>query len=177
MLPQDLHIEGRNLEILPEWRDKITGELSRLQQHYPQPILHARVQLIGTPHHHLGAFEVHLMVAVPGDTITVSRQGELVLPLLVESFDVLDRSLREHSRVQQQEVKTHPESVQHGRILRLFPEKDCGFIQTPDGSEVYFHAHALKKGKFAHLKPGDAVEFAPEAGDQGPQAIWVQPVC
>jgi len=176
MLPLDIHIEGQNVELEPEWRQKIEEELARLQKHYVDPILHARVEIIGTKHHHLGAFEVHLVVAVAGDTITIIRQGELVHPLLVEAFDVLDRRLLEHSRTLQQEVKAHEEHVQHGRVLRLFPEKDYGFIETEDGLEVYFHAHALKKGKFANLRPGTEVRFAQEAGDQGPQAIWVQPL-
>jgi cold shock CspA family protein/ribosome-associated translation inhibitor RaiA len=173
---QDIHIEGRQVEILPEWRVKIETELARLQEHYHDPILHARVEIIGTPHHRLGAFEVHLVVNVPGDAVTLVRQGDLVMPLVVEAFDALDRRLREHSEVVQQQVKTHEEVAEHGRVVRLFPEDDYGFIETDDGLEVYFHAHALKKGKFSGLEPGMAVKFAQEAGDQGPQAIWVQPL-
>ncbi len=175
MLPLDIHIVGQHLEILPEWREKIEAELTRLQNHYSGPILHARTEIIGTAHHHLGAFEVHLVVTVPGEVITVNRQGEVVLPLLVEAFDVLDRRLEEHSHVTQQKVKAHEEFSRHGRIIRLFPERDYGFIQADDGLEVYFHANAVKKGGFARLTPGMAVNFGQEEGDQGPQATWVQP--
>ena len=55
----DIHIEGRNLEIQPEWREKIEEEFARLEEHYMSPVLQARVEIIGTRHHHLGAFEVH----------------------------------------------------------------------------------------------------------------------
>jgi cold shock CspA family protein len=174
MLPLDVHIEGRNLEILPEWREKIEEELARLQKHYVNPILHARVELIGTAHHRHGAFEIHLVAGVPGDTITVSRQGEYVLPLIVEALDVLDRRLEEHSQIQQQKVKVHEEFAQHGKVARLFPEKDFGFLETPEGLEVYFHAHAVKKGRFASLTPGQPVKFALEEGEKGPQATWVR---
>ncbi len=176
MLPQDIHIEGRNLEILPEWRQKIEEELTRLQKHYHDPILHARVAIIGTAHHRLGAFEVHLAVSIAGDTITLVRQGEMVMPLVVEAFDALDRRLWEHSQVIQQQVKAHEEVVQHGRVVRLFPDEGYGFIESDEGLEVYFHAHAIKKGQLSHLTPGTPVKFAQEAGDQGPQAIWVQPL-
>lgn len=172
----DIHIEGRQVEILPEWREKIEAEIARLQQHHHDPILHARVEIMGTAHHRLGAFEVHLVVNVPGDTITLMRQGDTVMPLVVEAFDALDRRLRQHSQVVQQQVKTHAEVVERGRVVRLFPEDDYGFIETEDGREVYFHAHALKKGKFRHLTPGVEVKFAQEPGDQGPQAIWVQTI-
>jgi cold shock CspA family protein len=176
MLPQDIHIDGRNLEILPEWRQKIEEELARLQKHYHDPILHARVEIIGTAHHRLGAFEVHLVVSIPGDTITLIRQGGMVMPLVVEAFDALDRRLGEHSEVIQQQVKTHEEVAQHGRVVRLFLDEGYGFIESDEGLEVYFHAHAVKKGKFSHLTPGTLVKFTQEAGDQGPQAIWVQPL-
>ncbi len=176
MLPLDIHIEGRQVEILPEWREKIEAELGRLQKHYAGPILHARVEIIGTAHHHLGAFEVHLVMTVPGDTITIARGGEFVLPLLVEAFDVLDRRLEEHSHLIQQKVKVHEEFARQGRVIRLFPDRDYGFIETEDGLEVYFHANAVKKGAFAKLNPGTPVKFAQEEGDQGPQATWVQPL-
>ncbi len=174
MLPLDVHIEGQHLEILPEWREKIAAELTRLQDHYAGPIPHARVEIIGTAHHHLGAFEVHLVVNVPGEVITVNRQGGVVLPLLVEAFAVLDRRLEEHSHVIQQKTKAHEKSARRGRIIRLFPERDYGFIQADDGQEVYFHANALKKGNFTGLNLGMEVNFGQEEGDQGPQATWVQ---
>jgi cold shock CspA family protein/ribosome-associated translation inhibitor RaiA len=174
MLPLDIHIEGQKVEILPEWRAKIEAELGRLQEHYCGPILHARVAVIGTAHHHLGTFEVHLVVNVPGDIITIKQQGEFVLPLLVEAFDALDRRLSEHCQITQQKVKAHEDFTHKGRVLRLFPE--YGFIGTDDGQEVYFHANAVKKGSFAELNPGTAVKFGQEEGREGPQATWVQPV-
>lgn len=176
MLPQDIHIEGRHLEILPEWREKIAEELARLQEHYHDPILHARVEIIGTAHHRHGALEIHLVTSIPGDTITINRQGEWVLPLIVEAFDALDRRLSEHAHIRQQQIKAHEEHVQHGQVLRLFPERDYGFIETEEGLEVFFHAHAVKKGKFSALTPGTKVKLAVETGDKGPQATWVRPL-
>lgn len=176
MLPQDIHIEGRNLEILPEWRQKIKEELARLQKHCFEPILHARVELIATGHHRHGALEIHLVVNVAGNTLTVSRQGEYVLPLIVEAFDVLDRRLRDYLRQRHRQVKVHEEHIHRGQIVRLFPEEEYGFLATPEGTEVYFHANALKKGEFAHLKTGLKVEFGQEMGEKGPQATWVRVV-
>jgi cold shock CspA family protein len=176
MLPLDVHLEGRHLEILPDWREKVEEELARLQKHYHDPIIHARVEIVGTGHHRHGAFEVHLVASIPGDTITLMRQGEQVLPLLVEAFDALDRRLSEHHHILQAQVKVHEETVHLGRIARLFPEADYGFIERDDGGEVYFHAHAVKKGSFSRLTPGMPVKFAQEAGEKGPQATWVRPL-
>jgi cold shock CspA family protein len=174
MLPQDVHIEGQHLEILPEWRAKIEEELARLAKHSFDPILHARVEIIGTAHHRHGAFEVHATLTLPKAVLTITRQGEFVPPLIVEAFDALDRRLEEHAHVRQQQVKAHAEHAQPGQVLRLFPEDSYGFIETPDGLEVYFHANALKKGVFETLRPGTRVEFGLESGDKGPQATWVR---
>jgi ribosomal subunit interface protein len=176
MLPQDVHIQGRNVEILPEWREKIEAELARLQKHSFEPILHARVELVGTGHHRQGNFEIQLVANVAGKTLTVARQGEYVLPLIVEAFNALDRRLREYSNQRQQQVKAHADYIHRGRIARLFPEEEYGFIAAPGGTDVYFHANALRRGLFEHLAEGVAVEFGQEEGDQGPQATWVQVV-
>src|SRR5512143_3332772 len=129
MPPRDGRLAGPNLHITPAWRAKNEAELARLQTHYCDPILHARVAIIDTAHHHLGAFEVHLVLTVAGDTISVIRQGELVHPLLVEAFDVLDKRLRDHDAMRHQKVKAHAEVAQVGKVVRLFPERDYGFIE------------------------------------------------
>jgi cold shock CspA family protein/ribosome-associated translation inhibitor RaiA len=174
MLPLNIFIEGRNLEILPEWKAKIEEELNRLQNHYNDPIVSARVEIIGTGHHKQGQFEIRIVANVPGNVLTVTRQGELVHPLIIESFDVLDRRLKETSDTKQQKVKNHQETALSGKILRIFPDEDFGFIEMGDGGEVYFHANAVKKGKFESLQVGQKVKLAWEEGEKGPQASWVR---
>jgi cold shock CspA family protein/ribosome-associated translation inhibitor RaiA len=150
--------------------------LERLQNHSFETILHTRVELVGTGHHRHGPFEIQLVANIAGKTLTVADQGENVLPLIMEAFNALDRRLREYSNQRQQQVKTHAEYIHRGRVARLFPEEEYGFIAAPDGTDVYFHANALKRGLFEHLAEGAAVEFGQEEGDQGPQATWVQVV-
>ena len=174
MLQLNIFIEGQNIEILPEWKEKIEEELTRLQKRYNDPIVNARVELIGGGRHRQGQFEIRIIAAVPGNTLTVTRQGELVSPLIIEAFDVLDRRLQETSDTRQQRVKTHPENTILGKIARIFPDEDFGFIETADGEEVYFHAHALKKGNFDKLQVGHKVKLALEEGLKGPQAVWVR---
>ncbi|MBM4287346.1 MAG: HPF/RaiA family ribosome-associated protein [Deltaproteobacteria bacterium] len=174
MLPLNIFIEGQNLEILPEWKEKIESELARLQKRYNAAIVSTRVEIIGTGHHRQGQFEIRIIATIPGNVLTVTRQGELVHPLIVEAFDVLDRRLQETSDTRQQKVKTHPETSVSGRILRIFPDEDFGFIETAEGDEVYFHANAVKKGKFLQLQVGQKVKLAWEEGLKGPQATWVR---
>jgi cold shock CspA family protein/ribosome-associated translation inhibitor RaiA len=170
----NLVVEGRNLDVLPEWRQKIELEMARLQKRYFDPILTARVEIIGSGHHRQGQFEIRLVANVPGNVLTVTRQGELVTPLIIEAFDVLDRRLQEVSDTRQKKTKNHVETSLTGKIVRLFPHEDFGFIETTDGTEVYFHANAVKKGKFEHLQVGQKVKLAWEEGLKGPQATWVR---
>jgi cold shock CspA family protein len=174
MLPTDLHIDGRNVHILPEWREKIATEMDKLARHAYEPILHARVEIIGTGHHRHGAFEMHLVLGLAGQTLTITRQGEYVLPLIVEAFKAMDRRLKEFSRLRQQKVKVHEAVTLKGTVLRTFPEEDYGFLESPDGGEVYFHANALKNANIDTLPVGARVEFAQESGEKGLQAAWVR---
>ncbi len=170
----EVRIEPRNLTMLPEWEERINKELSRVNSHNPGLIHHARVALMGTPHHKLGAFEVHVNCTVPEKrNIVVKKKGELVLPLLVEAFDALDLELREYNRTRQEVVREEPEASR-GIIVRLFPEEDYGFIMSEEDYEVYFHKNAVKDTKFQKLSIDDRVEFGEEAGDEGPQATWVR---
>ena len=54
------------------------------------------------------------------------------------------------------------------------PIEDYGFIEISGGAEVYFHAHAVEKGKFDNLQVGQKVKLAWDKGLKGPQATWVR---
>jgi len=99
MIAQKVQIEGRNVEIIPQFRQIIHKELERLQRHYKEPIKHARVVLIGNSHHRNGAYEVHLVAGLPGATFVVTEKGEAVMRLLSDAFDALDRRIVNYSRM------------------------------------------------------------------------------
>jgi cold shock CspA family protein len=69
------------------------------------------------------------------------------------------------------EVKT-PAGPPQGRVVRLFPEDGFGFLEAPDGREVYFHRNSVLEG-FDSLEVGSEVRFAEEQGIEGPQASTV----
>jgi cold shock CspA family protein len=56
--------------------------------------------------------------------------------------------------------------------VRLFPEDGFGFLEAPDGREVYFHRNSVLEG-FETLEVGSEVRFAEEQGIEGPQASTV----
>jgi cold shock CspA family protein len=61
-----------------------------------------------------------------------------------------------------------------GRVTQIFPLQGYGFLETPDGREIYFHQHALSENDFRMVDVGSTVHFSEEEGDEGPQASHVQ---
>jgi cold shock CspA family protein len=155
-------------------------------------------------HHHKGkAYQVRIDMAVPGDEIVINRapkrleaakssHSEELENGLAEShepskhgahedayvairdaFNAAGRKLQDHARRKQGKVKNH-ESAAQARVARIFPIEDYGFLETPDGREIYFHKNSLLQNSFDRLEVGTEVYFAEEIGEKGPQASTVR---
>ena len=59
-------------------------------------------------------------------------------------------------------------------MARFLADEDCGFIETSDGREVYFHRNAVLNDEFDHLVVGAEVRFVEQQGDKGPRASSVR---
>jgi cold shock CspA family protein len=51
-------------------------------------------------------------------------------------------------------------------VTKVFPLEGYGYIETPDGREIYFHANSVINNRFKSLKLGSKVSFTEEAGEQ-----------
>lgn len=49
--------------------------------------------------------------------------------------------------------------IKLGRIKKLFPDREYGFIIQEDGSEVFFHAGDIAEGELSSFSIGDSVEY------------------
>jgi len=166
-------IESIHVELTPEWRERVEQEIDRIAEHHPGVVHKVRVAITAPTNQRLGLFEVGIVASVPKDSIVVRNSGEFVRPLIVETFESLDRRLKEYNAKRQQQVKRHGLQTL-GRVLELLPVEDYGRIEADDGSLVYFHRNSVKDLDFDQLKVGDVVEFGEETGDKGPQASWVR---
>jgi ribosome-associated translation inhibitor RaiA/cold shock CspA family protein len=128
-------------------------------------------------------FEVRVDLTVPGREIVVERERgishthEDAFVAVRDAFDAARRLLDDHSRTRRHEVKLHT-VPDHGRVARLLPDRDCGFIASAEGEEVYFHRNSLVDGTFDALKVGAEVRFVARESESaaGPQASTVVPV-
>jgi len=128
-------------------------------------------------------FRVRIDLKVPGREITVGRDPaahkahEDIYVAIRDAFDAARRLLEDHVREARGDVKMH--SVpDHGRIARLLPEQNCGFILSADGNEIYFHRNSVTNGGFGKLAVGDEVRFVAQHSESadGPQASTVVPL-
>lgn len=124
----------------------------------------------GGHHREGGPYGVHVRLNVPDQEIAISRQESAILhDAIAEAFSAARRRLQDYVRERRGSVKHH-EPATHGSVVRLLTERDCGFLETDDGREVYFHRNAVLEPGYDHMAVGDRVRFAEEQGDEGPQA-------
>ena len=183
-MPTWLQITFRNMETSPAVEAKVRERVAELEQFYDR-IVSCRV-MIEAPHqrrHQGDLFHIRVDLKVPGREIVVKRDPpehhahEDIYVAVRDCFDAVRRQLEDHVRRQRGDIKGH-EVPGHGRIANLIAEKDYGFIDASDGTEVYFHRNAVADKGFDKLVVGEEVRFTlhPGEGEKGPQASAVVPI-
>ena len=176
-----IQITFRGLDPSPALEERIREKAQRLERLQNRiTTCHVTVEQIAKRHQKGALYEVHIHVALPGARVEVTREPgrdhshEDVFVALRDAFARAQRQLEELIRVHRVDVKAHA-SPPHGRILRMFAERDYGFVESSDLLEVYFHRNAVADGSFDQLQVDDEVRFvlAPDPGEHGPQASTV----
>jgi ribosomal subunit interface protein len=169
-----LQVTFRNLPHSDAIEANITEKAAKLEK-FCKKIMSCRVVVEESQRrqHQGKLYSVHIDMTVPGKEMAVTREeNEDVYVAIRDAFDVSCRRLEEHARRQRGVVKTH-ETTPIGRIAKIFPEQDYGFIETLDAREIYFHRNSVPDEDFSRLKVGTEVTFIEEQGKEGPQAARV----
>ena len=178
-----LQIDFQNMDRSDAVEARVRERAGKLEQFFPR-ITGCRVTVVA-PHRHQRKgklYEVHIDVDVPGRHILVNQTGpknharEDVYVALRDAFDAARRQLEDHSRKTRQKVKRH-EAPTHGTVVRTFPYEGYGFVELPDGQEIYFHRNSVIDNGFDQLDVGHEVrlEIAEGESADGPQASTVRP--
>ena len=172
-IPVEISFRG-----LPRWEKaeaEVREHAAELERFFDR-ITSCRV-LIEAPHQHRQKgqiYHVRVDLTVPGKEIVVKRdpsehrEHEDLYLAIRDAFRAARRQLQDYVRERRGLVKAH-ETPPHGRITKLFPEEGYGFLETPEGEEVYFHRNAVLDD-FQELAVGSEVRFTEEPGERGPQA-------
>jgi cold shock CspA family protein/ribosome-associated translation inhibitor RaiA len=193
-----VQVSFRNMPHSDAIEATVREEAAHLDSYYNH-IMGCRV-MIEVPHRHREEGEHHhvrIYLTVPGGEIVVKREPSLharqqdveeeertkdreieashkhIQVAIREAFDTVRRRLQDYARRQRLDVKSH-DAQPYALVCRLLPEEGYGFIETPEGKEVYFHKNSVLGDDFKHLKVGTEVTFVEEAGERGPQASSVK---
>jgi cold shock CspA family protein/ribosome-associated translation inhibitor RaiA len=157
----------------------IREKAAKLDEFFPR-LVSCRVMVEASHHrHHQGnLYHIRIELGVPNKQLVVSREQhdnharEDAYVVIRDAFDAAKRQLEEYARSIRGELKTH-EAPPHGKVIRLVPDRDHGYIETPDGREIYFHRNSVTNGGFDKMEPGSEVRFTEVAGEEGPRASTV----
>ncbi len=134
------------------------------------------------PHRHQRngrPFRVAVEVSLPGGLVPVSHAREDdpihedAYAAIDQAFDNALRRLEDFVRQQRGEVKPHEHAYRRAHVAKLLEYEGYGFLQTPEGDEIYFHQNSVLHHAFGRMKVGSKVRFVEEMGDKGPQASTV----
>ncbi len=173
-MQRPLQITSRDFELTPAIEADIRERAEKLESYYDR-ITGCHVIIEAPVGHHRkgGPFDVRIDLKLPRGELTVTRQGAEDLTVAIrDAFDAARRRLEDHVRGLRGAVKAH-EPPSSARVARIFAGEGYGFLETPDGREIYFHRNSVLDGRFDDLKAGTEVRFVEEAGEKGPQASTV----
>lgn len=163
------------------WND-VWDHAEKLERFYDR-IMSCQVT-VWAPHHHQHQgkiYHVKVRIHFPGGEINVTTEPEQnaahedVYVAIRDAFDAVRRRLEDFVR-RQRGILKEKNVPAHAKVVRLFPDDECGFIRTPDNREIYFHRNSVLNKEFDQLKIGDEVRFSEEIGEKGPQVTSMKRV-
>jgi cold shock CspA family protein/ribosome-associated translation inhibitor RaiA len=184
----------RNMDTSTAVAARIQEEADKLDRYFGR-ITSCRV-IVEAPHRHHrygDPFHIRIELGVPGKELVVTHeptlkheaQGEWhkhlepgvphkdVYVAIRDAFKAVRRQLQDYVRCLRHDVKMH-RPAPHAKVSKLFYKEGYGFIETPDGREIYFHKNSVLNSSFEHLDVGDEVTFSEEPGDKGPHATSIR---
>jgi ribosomal subunit interface protein len=177
-----LQISFLGMEPSPAIEARIREKAAKLER-FSNRIVDCRVTVEAPHRHHRHGklYNVRIDLSVPGQDVFVGRSGPLdhahedVYVAIRDAFNAAGRQLQDHARKARGTVKVHP-AASHGKVVHLFP--DYGFVQMPDGQEVYFHRNSVTDEGFDKLDIGSEVRLViiEDEGVEGAQASTVTPI-
>lgn len=126
-------------------------------------------------------YRVRVNVRVPpGHDLVSKREAgeggmhEELATVVRNVFRAMQRQVRELAEKQRGNVKTHDAQQTTAVIEQLMPEKECGFLRTLGGRQIYFHRNSVVNRDFVDLEIGAGVSYSEVMGQEGPQASTVR---
>lgn len=169
-----LQITTRKMTLSDSATEIIKQKASKLETFYNH-IIACRV-MVEMPHRHKHQgvlFNVRIDITVPGSELVVKREPHEDMNVAIrDAFDAARRQLQAFNTKRRRDTKMHGVPAT-AHVTKLFAERGFGFIETPDGRELYFDSDSVARADFDDLHIGATVRYAEKSGDAGPQAFNV----
>lgn len=185
-MQRPLQVSYKNLPSSPALDRLIRERVAALDRLHPR-IVGCRV-VVEVPHRGAESAKVPIGVTVevevPNRGLVVGKDVEQrheakqdrAAPLNA-AFDAVERQLGRINGLQHGgHVRRHAATGQTGMVVRLFPDRNYGFVELDNSTELYFTRNAVAGGGFDALSVGMMVVVTPatDEGPMGPQASSVR---
>lgn len=178
-----LDISFKNIESSGPLRAEIERHARGLEKFHDRiTSCHVTIIAPATRHRRGDLFAVNIRMAMPQhkDILVTDTHGDVaehqhVQVAIKHAFRAARRQIEDAAREMRGAVKPH-QVEDHGRVAKFLAGEDYGFIETPDGREVYFHRNSVLDNAFDRLTIGSEVRFVEEIGEKGAQASTVRVV-
>jgi cold shock CspA family protein len=181
-VPAEISFHG--LDSSDALRRRIDDQLKRLDR-YEDDIIGARIAVEAAHQHgHKTVLEVHVEISLEGRTVFAKREAQLPEPMgtrgyytaVSDAFDAAIRQMDDYLTRRRRDVKTHEGAGVYGRVVRLNRANEHGFIETPEGHNLFFHRAVVADDDYDQLTEGAEVlyDVAEAEGAYGPQARTVK---
>jgi len=179
-----VEIDFHGLKANERLRACVMKNISTLEQRFGR-ITACRVVIKAPSERHRtgGACEVAIRVSLPqGRQVDIARSEKaektddrLADPMVAikAAFQRARRRLQDQARRMRGQVKCH-DGAPVAIVKRFDDATGFGFLETPDGREIYFHKNSVRDGSAGTFAPGTRVTFFEEMGNKGPQASTVK---
>ncbi len=178
-----VQVTFRHLEYSSFVASAVRKKAKELEQYFSRMTsMRVMVEPLEKRRHQGNLYHIRINITLPGGEIVVGRgpgqdhSHEDIYVAIRDSFDAAKRQLEDYVRIHYREKKRHRELPLQGKVIRIFPNEDCGFLQSSDGREIYFHKNSVINGGFGKLHVGSGVRYVEESGEKGPQASTVHSI-
>jgi cold shock CspA family protein/ribosome-associated translation inhibitor RaiA len=179
-----LQITFRHVAPSPALEARIRARVAELEQVFDRIVAcRVAVEAVNRRQSQGKLFEIHIDLTLPGREVAIGRDPGVnhahkdAHVAVRMAFDAARRQIDDHIRRLRGDVKVHA-VPDHGQVARLLYDRDCGFIATATGEEIYFHRNSVAGDGFDQLEIGAEVRFVAQEGESpnGPQASSVVPL-
>ena len=171
----DIQIEGRKVDVRPEWRMDIESRVADLCPAHD--MTHVRVTLTRRDHRKVkDSYDALIVAHIPGHTITARKRQNSFEGAIRDTFAAVKtevEKVRQKRRSHEVRLNTPPK---RGVVSKVFQDEGYGFVTLENGTDVYFHRNSVHGLTFEEIEEGRDVRLDVEPGAKGLQATTVNPV-